>query len=76
MSGAIWRAAYIFFRNVEHGLQAAEGQQTHSLSGTERGIRALARRLGFDEPETLTAALNRHRERVHAIYARLFEGQA
>ena len=69
-------AAYIFFRNVEHGLQAAEGQQTHSLSGTERGIRALARRLGFDEPETLTAALNRHRERVHAIYARLFEGQA
>ena len=67
-------AAYIFFRNVEHGLQAAEGQQTHSLSGTERGIRALARRLGFDEPETLTAALNRHRERVHAIYARLFEG--
>jgi glutamate-ammonia-ligase adenylyltransferase len=69
-------AAYIFFRNVEHGLQAAEGQQTHSLSGTERGVRALARRLGFDEPETLTAALNRHRERVHAVYARLFEGRA
>ncbi len=69
-------AAYIFFRNVEHGLQAAEGQQTHSLSGTERGVRALARRLGFDEAETLTAVLNRHRERVHAVYARLFEGQA
>ena len=69
-------AAYIFFRNVEHGLQAAEGQQTHSLSGTERGIRALARRLGFDEPETLTAVLNRHRERVHAVYAGLFEGSA
>ena len=69
-------AAYIFFRNVEHVLQAAEGQQTHSLSGTERGIRALARRLGFDEPETLTAVLDRHRERVHAVYARLFEGTA
>ena len=69
-------AAYIFFRNVEHGLQAAEGQQTHSLSGTERGVRALARRLGFDEPETLTAVLDRHRERVHAVYARLFEGRA
>ena len=69
-------AAYVFFRNVEHGLQAAEGQQTHSLSGTERGVRALARRLGFDEPETLTAVLDRHRERVHAVYARLFEGEA
>ena len=69
-------AAYIFFRNVEHVLQAAEGQQTHSLSGTERGIRALARRLGFDEPETLTAVLDRHRERVHAVYAGLFEGTA
>ena len=69
-------AAYSFFRNVEHGLQAAEGQQTHSLSGTERGVRALARRLGFDEPETLTAVLDRHRERVHAVYARLFEGTA
>ena len=69
-------AAYAFFRNVEHGLQAAEGQQTHSLSGTERGVRALARRLGFDEPETLTTVLDRHRERVHAVYARLFEGTA
>ena len=65
-------AAYIFLRNVEHGLQVAEGQQTHSLSGTERGLLALARRLGFDDVETLTAVLERHRERVHAVYADLF----
>ena len=31
-------AAYIFLRNVEHGLQVAQGQQTHSLSGN--GTRA------------------------------------
>ena len=65
-------AAYIFLRNVEHGLQVAEGQQTHSLSGTDRGLLALARRLGFDDVETLTGVLDRHRERVHAVYADLF----
>ena len=69
-------AAYIFLRNIEHGLQVAEGQQTHSLSGTERGLRALARRLGFDELATLESTLSHHRERVHAVYARLFEEQA
>ena len=67
--------AYIFLRNIEHGLQAAEGQQTHSLSASARGLRALARRLGFDEIETLTAVLDRHRDRVHAIYANLFHGE-
>ena len=69
-------AAYIFLRNIEHGLQVAEGQQTHSLSGTERGLRALARRLGFDTIETLEEVLSHHRERVHAVYARLFEEDA
>ena len=67
--------AYIFLRNIEHGLQAAEGQQTHSLSASARGLRALARRLGFDEIETLTSALDRHRDRVHAVYADLFHDQ-
>ena len=65
-------SAYIFLRNIEHGLQAAQGQQTHSLSGTERGLRALARRLGFDDIESLTGVLDTHRDRVHAIYANLF----
>ena len=69
-------AAYVFLRNIEHGLQVAEGQQTHSLSGTERGLRALARRLGFDTLESLEGVLDHHRERVHAVYARLFEEQA
>ena len=67
--------AYIFLRNIEHGLQAAEGQQTHSLSASARGLRALARRLGFDEIETLNGVLDRHRERVHAIYANLFHDE-
>ena len=68
-------AAYIFLRNVEHGLQVAQGQQTHTLSGTERGLRALARRLGYDDLDTLNGVLDRHRDRVHAIYAGLFEQQ-
>ena len=68
-------AAYVFLRNIEHGLQVAQGQQTHTLSGTERGLRALARRLGFDDLETLTGVLDRHRDRVHAVYADLFEGE-
>ena len=67
--------AYIFLRNIEHGLQVAEGQQTHSLSASARGLRALARRLGFDEIETLTGVLDRHRDRVHAIYANLFHDE-
>ena len=65
--------AYIFLRNVEHGLQAAEGQQTHSISGSERGLRALARRLGFDELDALMTVLNHHRDHVHTVYANLFE---
>ena len=69
-------AAYVFLRNIEHGLQVAEGQQTHSLSGTERGLRALARRMGFDTLESLEGVLDHHRERVHAVYARLFEEEA
>ena len=68
--------AYIFLRNIEHGLQAAQGQQTHSLTGTERGLRALARRLGFDDIDTLTMVLNHHRDRVHAIYINLFGEEA
>ena len=67
--------AYIFLRNIEHGLQAAQGQQTHSLSASARGLRALARRLGFDEIETLTGVLDRHRDRVHTVYANLFHGE-
>ena len=69
-------AAYIFLRNIEHGLQAAQGQQTHSLSGTERGLRALARRLGFDHLDTLKEVLGRHRDRVHEVYADLFADEA
>ncbi len=65
-------SAYIFLRNIEHGLQVAQGQQTHSLSGTDRGLLALARRLGFDNVDTLTSVLEHHRDRVHAIYADLF----
>ena len=66
-------SAYIFLRNIEHGLQVAEGQQKHSLSGTERGLRALARRLGYDELATLEDVLAAHRDRVHGIYSGLFE---
>lgn len=69
-------AAYIFLRNVEHGLQVAEGQQTHSLPGTERGLRALARRLGYDALDALQRVLDGHRDRVHDVYAGLFEEQA
>ena len=65
-------AAYVFLRNIEHGLQVAQGQQTHSLTGTERGMLALARRLGFDDIETLSTVLEHHRNRVHGIYADLF----
>ena len=69
-------AAYIFLRNIEHGLQVAEDQQTHSLSGTDRGMLALARRLGFDNVDTLMSVLDRHRDRVHAVYSDLFHDSA
>ena len=36
----------------------------------------LARRLGFDDIDTLKTVLDRHRDRVHAVYAGLFEDDA
>ena len=65
--------AYAFLRRVEHRLQLVQEGQTHTLSGDTAELTVTARRLRFDRTETFLLTLERHRERVHQIYADLFE---
>ena len=66
-------AAYEFLRKVEHRLQVVQQGQTHTLPGDGVELTITARRLGFADAETFLAALDDHRDKVHAIYANLFE---
>ena len=65
--------AYEFLRRVEHRLQLVQEGQTHTLSGEATELMVTARRLRFDRTDTFLSALETHRERVHQIYADLFE---
>ena len=67
------REAYVFLRRVEHRLQVVQQSQTHSLSDEEQQLALTARRLGFADVQDFTTRLEAHRERVHAVYADLFE---
>ena len=67
------QSAYEFLRKVEHRLQIVQETQTHSLKDSDRELQLLARRIGLETTARLTAELDRHRGRVHDIYARLLE---
>ncbi len=67
--------AYEFLRKVEHSLQVVQEGQTHSLPTKDLELTFLARRLGFPKTEDLHSELVRHRDRVHTVYARLFESR-
>ncbi len=67
--------AYLFLRNVEHKLQAAAGLQTHSLPKTEKGMRALAGRLGYGNDgralERFVSELERRRRLIADEFAQM-----
>jgi glutamate-ammonia-ligase adenylyltransferase len=67
--------SYRFLRTVEHRLQMAEDQQTHSLPDDDAGIAALAAFLGYPGAEPFVRDLEGHLRRVERHYAELFEEQ-
>lgn len=62
--------AYLFLRKVEHRVQIVEEQQVHHLPSSLEAQLGLARSLGFDSADALTAALQSEMEGV----SRLFSG--
>ena len=67
------RDAYEFLRMLEHRLQIVQEGQTHTLSDEAAELRITARRAGYEEETELLSTLRSHRDKVHAIYADLFE---
>ena len=67
------KAAYRFFRTVEHRLQMVADKQTHRLPGDERSFAVFAPFMGYDDPEPFAAELRRQLEVVERHYAALFE---
>ncbi len=65
--------AYVFFRNTENRLQAYSDQQTHQLPSDEVGLLRLAASMGFENAESFTTVLNRHRQIVHGHFQMLLE---
>ncbi len=65
-------AAYVFLRNTEHRLQMINDQQTQQLPGDALNQARVAFASGFADWEAFQAALEAHRERVHAQFSRLF----
>ena len=67
--------AYRFLRTVEHRIQMVQERQTHSLPKKDDEMLALARRCGFlrqNGLERFRNTLEKHRQRVSAIYGTLF----
>ena len=66
-------AAYGFLRDTEHRIQGYADQQTHDLPTDARRRLCLAAAMGFSGWEAFHAALDGHRQRVHAHFAGLLE---
>ena len=67
------KAAYGFFRTVEHRLQMVADKQTHQLPEDEPGFARFAHFMGHDEPAPFAAKLKERLELVERHYAALFE---
>lgn len=63
------RDAYVFLRNLEHGIQGIEDQQTQLLPEDGLTRARLALIMGFDDWASCIAALDQHRERVARHFA-------
>ena len=69
------RAAYSFFRTIEHSLQLMYYKQTHSLPEDRRELAFLARRLDFADADQFLDHYERHRASVRAIFRKYLEGK-
>ncbi len=68
--------AYVFLRTLEHRLQMEHGVRTHVVPRDEEKLRQLARRMGYADGPELLRDLERHRQRVIAIFERVFREKA
>jgi glutamate-ammonia-ligase adenylyltransferase len=67
--------AYLFLRRLEHRVQFATGQQTHSLPSDPVMLDRVARSLGYDGPSALQHELSAVRARVSHRFASLAPAQ-
>ena len=72
------RDAYVLYRRAEHRVQMREDRQAYSLPAEAEGVDAIARGMGIvgrgqTAGEALLARIERHAERVSAIFRGLLE---
>ena len=67
------KAAYGFFRTVEHRLQMVADKQTHQLPEDDGTFARFATFMGYDDPADFAADVKRNLELVERHYAALFE---
>ncbi|MFQ5346812.1 MAG: bifunctional [glutamine synthetase] adenylyltransferase/[glutamine synthetase]-adenylyl-L-tyrosine phosphorylase [Rhodothalassiaceae bacterium] len=70
------RAAYIFYRTLEHRLQMIDDVQTHRLPKDDEGLRHVATFMGFDDRATFESRLRAHLGRVARHYDALLPHRA
>ena len=67
------KAAYDFFRTVEHRLQMVADKQTHQLPTDDKGLEKIAIFMGYDDKGGFQDKLRANLELVERHYAALFE---
>lgn len=65
--------AYWFLRDVEHRIQMAHDEQSHTLPTTEAELKRIALMMGFASVAAFSDALQTRLKRVERRYAQLFE---
>ena len=68
--------AYLFLRRLEHRIQFATGQQTHSVPRDPAMVERIARSLGYDGADSLLREVYRVRSGVAARFASLGNADA
>ncbi|MCX7562255.1 bifunctional [glutamate--ammonia ligase]-adenylyl-L-tyrosine phosphorylase/[glutamate--ammonia-ligase] adenylyltransferase [Xanthomonadaceae bacterium XH05] len=69
-------SAYRFLRRLENRVQMLREEQTHSVPDDAIDRARLAHGLGFSDWETLSVALEQHRDAVSREFARVFEARS
>ena len=66
------KAAYVFYRRLEHRLQMMHNRSDYALPEREEDQRMIARTLGFESIAEYRHILDRHLKAVQAVYANVF----
>jgi glutamate-ammonia-ligase adenylyltransferase len=67
------KAAYTFFRTVEHRLQMVADKQTHQLPEDEAGFARFSVFMGYADPSAFSGDIKKQLQLVERHYAALFE---